>query len=289
MSESRVAIVVVNYQGWQNCQQCLQSLCRLNYRNFFVVVVANEAPTAPPPPFPEVLNVTMLPNPENRGFAAACNQGIRAAAPLEPEFVWLLNNDAAAEPGALACLVAEAQADSRIGAVGSVLLNGDDSHPTQVWGGGVVSGMSGLPRHLTLFSSSPPQYICGASVLLRRRALDEIGCLDEGYFMYWEDTELSFRLRQNGWKLAVAERSRVTHFGDFSSRFQSEFFDYHFTASSVRFFRQYYRFWPFPVGVSVAGRCFRRVAAGKWGNALAALSGCRDSICRRRFGNPHRA
>ena len=278
MPEPRAAIVVINYQDWRNCQRCLHSLSDLDYRNFSVVLVANAAPPEPPPPFPRLLDITVLRNPENLGFATACNQGIRAAARSKPEFIWLLNNDAVADPAALAALIEETQIDSRIGAAGSVLLHDDAEHSIQVWGGGAVSTRSGLPRHLTRGMSSALQYVCGASMLLRSRALEEVGLLDEGYFMYWEDTELSFRLRRSGWKLVVAERSRVTHLGDFSSRFQSEFFDYHFTASSIRFFRQHCRFWPLPVGVSVAGRFLRRTFAGRWGNARAALSGCRDSL-----------
>lgn len=281
MPESRVAIVVINYQDWQNCRQCLSSLCDLQYRNFSVVLVANAAPPEPPPQFPQVLDVTVLSNSKNRGFAVACNQGIRAAARSKPEFIWLLNNDTVVDRAALTALVEKAQTDPRIGAAGSVLLNGDVERSIQVWGGSDVSPLWGLPRHRTRGSSPPPQCISGASMLLRSRALEEVGLLDEGFFMYWEDNELSFRLRRNNWKLVVAERSRVTHFADFSPRFKSEFFDYHFTASSVRFFRQHCRFWPLPVGVSVAGRFLRRAIGRRWGNARATLRGCWDSIWHR--------
>lgn len=282
MAESRVVIVVVNYQDWQNCRQCLHALRDLDYHNFSVVLVANAAPPEPPPPFPQSLDVTLLRNSENRGFAAACNQGIQFVAPSKPEYIWLLNNDTSANCGALGALVEKAQTDPRIGAVGSVLLNNDAERSVQAWGGGAVSRLWGLPKHLTHKSPSPPQYICGASMLLRSRALEQVGLLDEGFFLYWEDAELSFRLRRAGWKLAVAERSRVTHFRDYSRQFQSEVFDRIFTSSSVRFFRLHCRFWPLPVGVSVTGRFLRRAIDRRWRNARATLNGCSGSIWRGR-------
>ena len=277
MAEPRVAIVVLNYLDWSNCVRCLRSLRDLDYRNLSVVLVANSAPEGPAPQLPDGVEMALVRNPENRGFSAGCNQGIRAAAGSEPDFVWLLNNDTEVDRTALAALVETAQSDSRIGAVGAVLLNDDGERSVQVWGGGVVNRLWGLPRHLTRASSFPPQYICGASMLLRSSALEDVGLLDEGFFMYWEDTELSFRLRQRGWKLAVAERSRITHFGDFSAERPSEFFDRHFTASSVRFFRHHCWYWPLPVGVSIAGRFIRRATGGRWGNAGAVLGGFRDS------------
>jgi GT2 family glycosyltransferase len=136
-----------------------------------------------------------------------------------------------------------------------------------------VNLLTGLPSHLEGKSSRRLDYLCGASLLLRRDALKDVGMLDERFFLYWEDTDLSFRLRARGWKLAVAETAWITHKRSSSSVFQSIFYDYHFTASSIRFFRLHTRLWPLPSFISMAGRMVRRILSGKPRNARAVWDG----------------
>jgi GT2 family glycosyltransferase len=116
----------------------------------------------------------------------------------------------------------------------------------------------------------------GASLLLRWRALRDVGLLDERYFVYWEDTDLSFRLRAAGWGLAVAEGSVVRHHGNSSLGFQSPAWDRAFTASSIVFFRRHARLPWAPILVSVSGRMARRASRGRWRNARATWQGFRQ-------------
>ncbi len=208
-----VIAVLLNWNGWRDTQRCLESLARLSYPCRVVVVdngsaddsAARLAPLLRPPG-------CLLRNPANYGFARGCNVGLRWALAQGAQYVWLLNNDTCVEPDALSALVAEAEADSRIGAVGGVLCDMDCPENVHEWGGGSLSMRTGFHR---VFRRAPNSgalgYICGGCLLLRRAALDAIGLLDAGYFMYGEDVELGIRLRAAGWKLAVAAGALVRH------------------------------------------------------------------------------
>lgn len=276
MSERpRVFAVVVDWNGAERTAACLRALAEANDPALAIVAVDNgsDAPRLadriPPSPRVHVLRAE-----RNLGFSGGANLGIRFARENAADYVWLVNNDAAPEPGALAAMVAAAEADPRIGAVGCLLLERDRGLPTQVFGGGSVSFWSGLPRHhARAVAPERIDYLRGASVLVRCAALDAVGALDERFFLYWEDTDLSFRLRTAGWRLAVAGGAVVRHEGHGSLAFRSPAWDFHFTASSVLFFRRHARvpFWP--IAVSAGGRMLNRVVHGHWRNARAVWRG----------------
>ena len=115
-------------------------------------------------------------------------------------------------------------------------------------------------------------------MLLRREAIADVGFFDEStFFMYWEDTDLSFRLRRAGWQLAVAVDSRVWHKQSASLGKRSSLLDQYFTRSGVRFLRRYA---PIPfisilfmLGMMLAARHAR----GEIGRARAVLKGFLDA------------
>jgi hypothetical protein len=116
-------------------------------------------------------------------------------------------------------------------------------------------------------------YLTGASLLLRARALAEVGLLDERFFLYWEETDLCFRLRAQGWRLGVAPDSRVWHRAPGASLRRLRQKDRHFNASAVRFL---FRYAPHPwIAVLTGGalRLGKRLARGEFGRARAVLRG----------------
>jgi GT2 family glycosyltransferase len=274
-----VYVVVLNYNNWLSTEQCLHSLKELNYPNYQVILVDNGSKDLPVQQLTERFSdITIYENPHNLGFAAGSNRGILVALTHGAEYIWLLNNDTKVESQALTAMLAEAEADPGVGAVGSLLVSDDRNRSLLAWGGGHVDFFLGLPRHLRSGFAPNLHYLCGASLLLRGQAIHEVGLFDEGYFLYWEDTDLCFRLRAKGWKLAVAEGSLITHSESATSGFQSAFYDYHFTSSSIRFFRRHSRCWLWPVMVSVTGRMIRRTLCGAWGNVSAVWKGFLESI-----------
>jgi GT2 family glycosyltransferase len=225
--------------------------------------------------------VRIIRSERNLGFAGGSNLGIRLAHEHAADYVWLLNNDATPERDALAAMLAIAEKDARIGAVGCVLLEEERGRPIRIFGGGAVSFWSGLPRHhARAVPVDRVEYLRGASVLLKRAALDAVGRLDEGFFLYWEDTDLSFRLRAAGWHLAVADGAIVHHRGNGSCAMRSPEWDFHFTASAAFFFRRHAPVPLWPIAVSTSGRMVKRVVRGEWGNARAVWRGFRAGTSR---------
>jgi GT2 family glycosyltransferase len=184
--------------------------------------------------FPEILLVA---NQENNGFARATNQGItelgfpsRGA----PPYFLLLNADTVVQEGALEALLSFMHDQPHVGAAGPRLLNPDGTlqenafrFPT-LW----MSLFDFFPLHGRLYRSRLngryPQmcgdspfaidHPLGACMLLRRKALTQVGLLDEGYFMYVEELDLCHRLKQARWQVYHIPAAEVVHYGGQSTR-----------------------------------------------------------------------
>lgn len=101
-------------------------------------------------------------------------------------------------------------------------------------------------------------------MLLRRNALDDVGLFDEAlFFMYWEDTDMGFRLRQAGWQLAVAADSRVWHKQSASLGLGSPVLDAYATRSCVRFLRRHAPVPKLSVALMLVRMLAKRVLVGR--------------------------
>ena len=149
--------------------------------------------------------------PTNRGFAAAVNYAL--AATSEP-YALLLNADVEMEPGYVDRLAAALDASPRVaGATGTLVLpNGliDSTGITLTTARVAFDRGRGAPP-----SDAPgaddPFGVSGAAALIRRDALVQVGGLWEELFMYWEDTEVAWRLRRAGWRFAHVPEARAVH------------------------------------------------------------------------------
>ena len=271
-----VYIILLNWHGWRDTIACLDSLVSLDYNDYRVLVVDNgstdDSVARIRAAHPEV---PIIETGRNLGFSGGCNVGIRRALEDGADYVWLLNNDTTVDPQALTAMVAVAEADPGVGAVGSVLYYLDSPKDIQAWGGGRVCFWTGRSRHLLHpVPGARLHYLTAASTLLRRRALEEVGLLDENtFFMYWEDTDFSFRLRKAGWRLAVADQSIVLHREHAATGKGSPLLDYYFNESAVRFFRRYASIPAWPISIGVLGRLAKRVLRGNLPGFVSTLRG----------------
>ena len=271
----RVYIVVLNWNGWRDTLTCLASLGRLTYPSYQVVVVDNGSTDESVHRIRDAYpHVVLLETGRNLGFSGGNNVGIRYALERGADYLWLLNNDTKADPHALTAMVEVAERDPKIGAVGSVLYYMDQPERVQAWGGGRVNMWWGVARHFTTpVPAERIHYITGASLLIRREGLEEVGLLDEEFFMYWEDADLGFRLRKAGWKLAVASNARVWHKETASLGKKSPILDEYFNASAVRFFRRHAPLPALPLLAGVGGRLLKRVLGRDWERVRAVWRG----------------
>jgi len=274
----KVAVVLLIWNGWHHTSLCLSSLEQLDYPNFDVVVIDNGSTDDSAARIRETFPwAKLIENDKNLGFAGGCNAGIRYARQQGSDFIWLLNNDTIVDPGALQAMVQKAQANPRIGAVGSGIYFMDEPTRLQCWGGGYVNFWLGRSGHfLQEVDDDKVEFITGCSLLLSRAAIDEIGALDEGFFMYWEDVDICFRLRRAGWRLGVAGGSKVWHKGSTAigkgkiSSYQN------FNASASRFFKRYAPVPVFSFWIGFGMRLAKRVVTADWERARAMWTGMKQ-------------
>ena len=256
-----VYVIVLNWNNYPYTLGCLASLEKLDYPNYHIIVVDNGSTDDSVRRIRNAYpSVTLLKIEGNVGFAGGNNVGIRYALEQGADYVWLLNNDTRVDPNALTAMVSVAERDPKAGAVGAVLYYMDEPERVQAWGGGRVSLWWGISRHFT--APVPVErihYITGASLLIRREALEEVGLLDEGFFMYWEDADFGFRLRKAGWKIAVASSARVWHKESASLGKRNPVMDRYFSASAARFFQHHAPYPVVPILVGFWGRLAKRV------------------------------
>jgi GT2 family glycosyltransferase len=193
----------------------------------------------------------LLTNLENVGFARANNQGIRVA---RGAYLLLLNPHTEIFPGALRALVDFLESEPRAGAAGACLVNPDGSLQPSAYPAPALSRELWRLLHLdallarskyplTAWAASPPrpvEVVQGAALLLRRAALDDIGLLDEDYFMYTEEVDVCFRLARAGWLIYWVPQARVLHHGGQSTRQVAAEMFLRLYESKVVFFRKHY-------------------------------------------------
>ncbi len=162
------------------------------------------------------VDVTLLRNAENLGFAGGVNCGLRYAFSAGAEHVWLLNNDAEPLPGALDALLTAARADPEIGLASAIILNADEGDAVEFHGGlwdDYTYHKTADPIEYARWAADSPGriWLVGTALLVSRRLVERIGYFDEAMFAYWEDNDISRRSSAAGFRNVVVPEARVRH------------------------------------------------------------------------------
>ena len=167
--------------------------------------------------------VSLLRSATNAGYAGGHNQGV---AFLPARRAMILNSDALLRPGALATLLAALDADPRLGIVAPRLEDLDGSPQISCFRfasplGELIRGaqLGPVTRLLRRWDTSLPvnpppdriEWVSGACMMKRSEMITDIGPMDDGYFMYFEDADYCLRARRAGWRIAYAPQARVVH------------------------------------------------------------------------------
>ena len=226
-----VSVIVVSFNTKELTRKALRALFNTSKLPAQVVVVDNDSKDGSvdmvKEEFPEVV---VIENKENLGFAKGNNVAIRQLA--SQPYIWLLNSDTETGKNSLELLVEYIEKHPEVGALGPQMLypNGE----LQSVGGYFPSIVNVfyyllplvffLPRvwrcrlkSIALFPQPIPDggldldYVTGAASLLRRKALDEVGLMPEDYFMYFEETDMCFRMKKAGWQVKAIDCEPVMH------------------------------------------------------------------------------
>ena len=230
-----ITIAIVNWNARDYLARCLSSIpAGLASATGEIYVVDNasddESSAMTRRRFPEV---RLIDNDRNVGFAAANNQDIENA---HGRIVLLLNPDTVVTPGALEKIVRYFDDHERVGALGAHLVNEDGSSQASVRDFPtfqsafyqytvlrVVPLLRGAYRRYKMRdfdyeTTSPAPQPMGAALAIRRDVLDDVGPMDTGFFMYYEEADLCRRILAKGWEIHYLADARITHFGGASAR-----------------------------------------------------------------------
>ena len=242
-----LSVILVSFNDWVHLEKCLQSLLVfLPEYDLEIVIVDNNSSDGSPDlvkkKFPEV---KLLRNSENLGFARANNLGIRASA---GEFVLFLNNDTIVNIQALTVLLDKMKRNPTVGAVGPALLSGQETYQVSFgkkvdfFSEFIQKGFFNLYYSKKLKSNQKVRevgWLSAACLLVRRKALEEAGCFDENYFLYFEDIDLCYQIRQVGWTLRFCPQAQIIHLGGTSTSVVKNSSRYHYRKSQIYFYRKH--------------------------------------------------
>jgi N-acetylglucosaminyl-diphospho-decaprenol L-rhamnosyltransferase len=259
-----LSIVIVSWNVRDLLRQCLRSIftsAQLKDSPTCEVIVVDNVSTDGTTEMvrAEFPDVHLIVNEENLGYPGANNQGLAIA---QGRYRMILNPDTEIVGDALATMVAYADANPDVGVVGPQLLwpRGDDE------GSRVQSSRRRFPTLATaLFESTWLQpyaprrvlehyymedqpedatldvdWIKGAAVMARKEAIDQVGLMDDGFFMYSEELDWCKRFKDTGWRVVYLPVAKIVHYEGKSSEQVVTSRHIHFHTSKVRYFRKHH-------------------------------------------------
>jgi O-antigen biosynthesis protein len=254
----KLSIVIVNYNVKYFLEQCLHSVQKAcqGLESEIFVVDNNSVDGSVKMVREKFPNVILIENKDNKGFSKANNQAIRKSTGT---YVLLLNPDTIVEDDTLRKSVQFMDEHPDGGGLGVKMLDGKGKYLPESKRGlplpkvafFKVSGLSALfPRsrifaryymgHLDKDKTHEVDILAGAFILLRKKVLDKIGLLDETFFMYGEDIDLSYRITQAGFKNYYYPETRIIHYKGESTKKSSLNYVFMFYNAMIIFARKHF-------------------------------------------------
>ncbi len=232
-----VGIIIVNYNGFEDTMDCISSLGNLRYENKKIYVVDNNSPDKSGKLLKNTINsiknleIEFIQLEQNIGFAGGNNIAIKQAINEGFDCVWLLNNDTVVDDVSLDTLVDTMEDNDKVGIVGSKIYFFGSN---KIWFAGGNVNIFGISSHrgyceddskgMLYRNTEVTGYITGCSLLIKSEVIQEVGYLDEQFFLYYEDTEFNLRAKKKGWSILFEPKSLVWH--KVSASTKSEFHDH---------------------------------------------------------------
>ena len=233
--DTKLSIIIVSWNMRNDILNCLRSLYdALSSKAFETIVIDNASSDGSVREIrKEFPKVKCIDNDSNYGFAKANNQGVKSA---KGEYLLFLNPDTIMHSGTLDCLIDFMDNNKDVGMCGPKLLNDDGSIQRSVrrfpsYRGALYrftflryfkifknSYRSWLMRDFDYKSQGDVDQLMGAALLVRKSIMEKQGGFDERYFMYYEEVDLCYRIKQNGWRIVYLPQARITHLGGRSSQ-----------------------------------------------------------------------
>lgn len=258
----KLSIIIVNYNTYELTKQTIEAVIGQDTNFEYEIILVDNASIDGSiqnlqEDFEELIvqeKLKVFRNGENLGFAKANNRGIAHA---QGTYILLLNSDTEVGPNCLKKCVEQMEKDSNIGALGCkvVLANGTLDHACKR---GYLTPKASLYYFLGLDKKNPEKYgqyqalylaedevgevecLTGAFMLMPKAVLDKVGVLDEDFFMYGEDIDLCYRIKEAGYKILYYPEVQTTHYKGGSSKKKRSKVIYDFHNAMWIFYKKHY-------------------------------------------------
>ncbi len=296
MSEARVTVITVNFNQAEVTCELLESIRRQPYRAVEVIVVDNGSRENPAAlfksRFPEVI---FLRSEQNRGFAGGNNLALPYATGA---YLFFVNNDAELTDNTIENLLQVFEKQPLAGIVSPLICYAPEIKEGAAPKPGLIqyAGMTPIHpvtgRNLTIGNGETDRgqfsraeqtaYAHGAAMMVPRRVLEEVGPMNEDFFLYYEELDWCERIRKAGWQIWVQPAARVLHKESFTVQTLGALKTYYLTRNRVRFMRRHFGPWQragfyvFLCLVTVPKNVAVYVLRGEWSNLRAFLRGISD-------------
>jgi len=225
MTDPLVVAVVLNWNNPEDTVDCVRSLKASTYSNLSILLVDNGSTDDSANLFKERFpEIELIETGENLGYAGGNNVGMRHAISQGAEYVFLVNNDVTVAPETVSRLVSATEGHESTGATGALVFWRDE--PEKLYAAyGVVDFSEAIVKLKGRNSRSPDRFsepmevdwVLGCAILLRRKAIEDVGELDERFFAYHDEVDWCTRARKKGYRIVLVPGARVWHAGQSST------------------------------------------------------------------------
>jgi len=219
-----VSIILVCWNNKEYLDPCLKSLYDTGMKNSFDIIVVDNGSTDGSQQMlaEKYPDVKIIQNSENVGLGKASNQGIEAT---KGRYVLLLNNDTIVNGPSFDFMVDFLNENPKVGAVGGKIFNPDGTvqscynNFSTFWEEFLIATRlgelirPGYPSIIDAEDVKSVDWITSACLMVRRTALDQVGLLDENYFIYGDEADLQYRIKAAGWTIYYLPQATLIHYG----------------------------------------------------------------------------
>jgi GT2 family glycosyltransferase len=216
---SKVSIIILNFNSFQDTIECVKSIEKIDYVNYEVIIIDNNSKDGSYETlrrhFPQHI---LIKSDMNLGYANGNNIGIKYALDNNADYICVLNNDVEVESDFLTFIIEKMERDDEIGIAGPCICEYYDKDTIQAMGANInlFTGLAQAKYKGYSYGNMKKEaievdYLGGACFVARARVIKKIGAIPENYFLFFEETEFCLRAKQNGFKLLCLRDSRVYH------------------------------------------------------------------------------
>ena len=299
--DSSVAIILLNWNGFEFTKSCIDSLLQTINRDYEIILVDNGSEDDSLQHLMHLYpDLHFLKSPTNLGFTGGNNLGMHYALKKGFEYILLLNNDTVVERDFLSPLVERLKNCTACAAVQPLIYFMHDREKTWNAGGRYLKWLAISKTLYTIPDNTgayPTDWITGCAFMVKSSVIEQIGVLDDLYFAYFEDVDWSLRMKKAGYLLEIVPTSRIYHEAGASSKSKSggnEGFlnpRVHYLNVRNQLFqiRKYATFpygmiaWPFHIG-KIGLYALYFIGRGRWKKLSAIGRGFRDGIKKNKLG-----